>query len=85
VALSVGTDDGKVIVTELIGRERWVRLMERVEGTRDWTVSLVLKFLRRELGVLRQIERGVHLIGGGGDIEPRAGEMSDGSSSSEDE
>ncbi len=54
-------------------------------GDTNWTVSLVLKFLRRELGVLRQIEKDVHLIGGGGDIEPRAGEMSDDSSSSEDE
>ncbi len=33
VAICIGADGRKVITTELVGRERWVRVMERVVGT----------------------------------------------------
>jgi hypothetical protein len=76
VAICIGADGRKVITTELVGRERWVRVMERVVGTQDWKDSLVLKFVRRELKFLMQYDRDVEVIGGSDD-EPRAGEISD--------
>ncbi len=58
IALSIGDGEDKVVATELIGRERWVQIiMEQDPGTPEWWTSLVLRFERRELNCLRQMER----------------------------
>ncbi len=57
IALSIGDGEDKVVATELIGRERWGQIMEQDPGTPEWRTSLVLRFERRELNCLRQIER----------------------------
>jgi hypothetical protein len=57
IALSIGDGEDKVVVTELIGRERWIQIMERIPGTPEWRTSLVLRFERCELNCLRQMER----------------------------
>ncbi len=78
VALSIGDVDN-IIVTELVGREIWVQVMEREDGTQAWRTSLVLKFERRELRFLCRYEKDVQLIGGEG-LEMIAGEISSDSS-----
>lgn len=83
VALCIDADGRKVISTELVGRERWVRVMESADGTQDWKDSLVLKFVRRELNFLSQYDRDAEVNVGSGD-EPRAGEISDFSDSEEE-
>jgi hypothetical protein len=78
IALSIGEGEDKVVATELVGRERWVRVMERVSGTPEWRTSLVLRFERRELRSLRQLERDFQ--GGDDDIDLQVDEISSNSS-----
>jgi hypothetical protein len=55
VSLCVGDDENKVVVTELVGQERWMRVLRSSTVAHTADTVLLLKFERRELRGMAQI------------------------------
>jgi hypothetical protein len=47
--ISMGEEEIKVMVTQLVRRERWMKILVENEETLNWDTILVMKFERREL------------------------------------
>jgi hypothetical protein len=83
VAVPAENGDGTVVVTELVGRERWVRVMRANSVTRSVETLLILKFERRELREVTRLLEDIQYRGGGEDSS--AGELNSLCSSDDEE